>query len=162
MFRLPGPRGANDRVEVTELGSPAQLSGELGSIRHQDGGIAFAPRSAGYREVDTANLLHLLHDLEVRVTASCADIEDAALTARQKVRQGNDVRSGNIHHMDVIANTRPVRSVVIGAEQRERLLPKGGLDGVGDQMRRRLVVFPPGPIGSRSRGVEVAQAHSLE
>ena len=98
-----------------------------------------------------------INDLLHRVSPPIPQIERPLLLAFQ----GPDMRLRQIHDMDVIPDTRPVRRRIIPPEHRHFVqLTQRNLQHIRDQMGLRIVILPE--LLRRARRIEITQENRLQ
>src|SRR5271155_4007464 len=156
--QMPGKCGANDRVEIRDLGMPAEQLG--GKTRVGDQYRRIAGPSCGFpaRDGFAADLLggpdHLAH----RVTTAGAEVERHALPPGPEMFERTQMRFGEILDMNVVADRRTVGRRIIGTINVDLPpLSERRLQNARDQMRLGLVAFADLTPGIGAGGVEIAQ-----
>ena len=78
--------------------------------------------------------------------------------AAREVLERQEVRFGQVDHVDVVANRGAVGRRVVGAEDLQLApAPQGRLDGERNQVRLRVVIFADFAFRVGPRGIEIAQ-----
>src|SRR4051812_39430160 len=103
------------------------------------------------------NLLRGRYHLPNRMAAFIAEVEDATAAAVQKRFQREDVRIGKIRDMHIIANTSPIRRIIIVAVNGERRTVSGRCKNTWDEMWLRVMKLANRPIGIGAGCIEVSE-----
>lgn len=111
---MPVPRGGDDVFEPCPARLPAQLAYGFVRSRHQAGRVSRPARLLDGLDGLACGLLAGADDLKDRVTLAVAQIEETRLARGQ----GQDVRLGKVHDVDIIAHAGAVGCRVVGAEDR--------------------------------------------
>src|SRR3954452_6339491 len=122
-LRFPTPCMLYDRFDIRVLRGPFEdAPGETG-IGDQTRRIALPSGRIDQVELAARDALHRRDDLQHRESAAIAQVERTpALLLVQELKR-RDVRLAQIHHMNVVPNTRAVWRVVIPPEDMRCLPP---------------------------------------
>ena len=112
---MPGQSGANDRFEIRDAGAPTEQLGRETGIGDQYGRIAGPSCGFTARDGFAADRLGSPDHLAHRVTAASAEVERRALPPGAEMFQRAQMRLGEVLHMNVVADRRPIRRRVIGS-----------------------------------------------
>src|SRR5438034_11195579 len=122
--------------------APAEHGPGLAWVGHQHCGVARAPLRYVQRKFLPRTGHYLPDDFKDRVPVSCSQVEDGRWISAEEVFQSGNVREGQIHHVDVIAEARYVSGRVVLPENLRRLSdPKDHLQEPRNQMGLRRMVY---------------------
>src|SRR4051794_12395071 len=112
---MPGQSSANDRVEIRDLGTPAEQFGCETGIGDQYRRIAGPSCGFSARDGFAADRLCGSDHLANRVTATGSEVECRALPPGAQMFQRAQMRLGKVLDMNVVADRGPVRRRIIGS-----------------------------------------------
>jgi hypothetical protein len=157
---MPGQSGANNRVEIRDLGAPAEQLGCESGIGDQDRRIARPSCGFAARDRFAADRLGSPDHLAHRVTAAGAKIECHALPPGAEMFQRAQMGIGEVLDVNVVANRRPIRRRVIGSVDFDlRPLSERRPQNERDEMRLRFVPFTDLALGIGAGSIEITQRH---
>src|SRR5207249_7713033 len=143
--------------------APAERGLGLAWVGHQHCGVARAPLRYLQRKFLPRTGHYLPDDFKDRVPVSCSEVEDGRWISAAEILESGNVREGQIRHVDVIADARPVRGRVVLAENLRRLrAPEDHVQEPRNQMGFRRMVFANGAVRIRPRGIEVTQRNEAD
>ena len=162
---LPTSRPKRRLVERA-LGPPAQLRVRKGRVGPDGDDVALAAGCDPIVELQVIDLLETVHQFEHRDAAARADVEDLVrlrAPVPDHAADRGDMRAGQIHHVDIVADARSVGSRVVVAEDRKALAQPGGrLRDIGHEVLRHAArQLADQGRGMRADGVEIAQGNAL-
>src|SRR6201989_614195 len=112
---MPGQSSADDRVEIRDLGAPAEQLGCETRVGDQYRRIAGPSCGFSARDGFAADRLCGSDHLANRVTATCSEVEGRALPPGVQMCQRAQMRLGKVLDINEVADRGPVRSRVIGS-----------------------------------------------
>ena len=149
-------------VVQRELRLPSQGFPRQGRVRNQRRGVPGAAGRHGKADLPAHDPLAGCDDLPHAVTAPGSKVHGAGLPAGCQVVQSQKVRPHQIAYVYVVADARPVGSIVVVPEHAKLGSIHNGADHVGHEVRLGLVPLsgPPGAVGADD--VEVPQTDGME
>jgi len=153
---MPFPSALDNRVEGLELRLPAKFF--LDSLRGSDepGRVAWSAWFFNRLDFSSSDFAARFDHFSYARTATRAEV----VTAAGGFAESQNMRVGEIEDVNVIANTGPIRRVVVGAVNFEvRFFTERHLQHSRNEVRLRSMVFAKflGCAG----GIEVAQANKF-
>src|SRR2546426_4596172 len=156
MIPMPVPGAQHDAFQIGVARLPTEFTLNLGRTRNEDGRIAQTTRTFSRGNGMASHLAGNFDDVADTEAAPVSQVIDKLAAARERI-QGQQVRSSQVHHMDIVADASPVGSRIVSAVDGDLLtLTQGYLQNQRDQMGLRLMGFPA--IGSRAGSIEVTEA----
>ncbi len=150
-------------VGVLVLGHPAQHLLGLAGVRDQAGRIALAAVAVGHGSLLAGHLLGGVDDLLDGKPLARAEVEPVGVAALHEIVERAQMRVREIVHVDVVADARAVRRIVIRAEDRDAgALALDGLQNDGNEVRLGIVILADETVLGRTGSVEIAQEDALE
>src|SRR5512140_2286376 len=118
--RLPLPCRRDDGAQVLKARLPAELPRDPLRAGDQHGGVAGAARAEADGDLTPADVAGDVDDLLDAVPAAAAAqvVRAAGVTLDQRL-QRDQVRAGEVAHVDVVADAGSVGRGVVGAEDRD-------------------------------------------
>src|SRR3984957_7465484 len=174
-FLHPPPRTRHDVVQIALRGPSENAFGFL-RIGHQNRRIARSPWPNIARNRAASDPFHRLHDFKNGVSAARPEIESqrsaalfiaiaagltaAAPTSRFKILQCPHVGIGKIIHVDVVADTSPIRSCIVKSKDLQ-LGPdsRRGCESQWNKVSFRVVHLANLAASVGACSVEITQAH---
>src|SRR5438876_1965117 len=157
MFLLPTPGRCDDVLEFRVFWYPTELFQRFVGASDQSRRIAMPARFLDCSDRPARDFLAHLNHFADGITRAVSQVVETL----SSVRQGEDVRLGEVNDVNVVANASAIRRGVIGAEDVAlRRLAEDGLEHVGNQMRLDSVVFAEAL--ARTRRVEVTERDELQ
>jgi hypothetical protein len=127
--------------------------------RIEDRRIAGSPRRQRPRHGAADGAGDAVNHFAYRMRMPGAEIVDAGPADFDDRLQRLQVRVGEVRHVDVVAQARPVRRGIVVAEHLQRVPAGRRVDGARNQMDLRGMILADVAVGIRAGGVEVAQRH---
>src|SRR3972149_2939845 len=128
---------------------PGHHALESRGIRDQRRDVPGTTRGLAYIEITTADGSYHVQNIAAPITAPITAVQRLRRTAVIEIAQGGEMRRGEVFDMNVVADTRAIRRVIVGTEDRHVVpQPARGLAGDLNQVgggRRRLSEPAVGP-----------------
>ena len=133
----------HDPLQIRAPRLPPQHATDALGLRHQVGGVSFAPARHLHVDIARRHLPHRVHYLEDGVSRPRAQIQKVAVPTGGQVIEGEDVSAAQIGHVYVVSHRGAVHGRIIVAKDLEvGSLAEGDFQAEGNQMGLGVVVLP--------------------
>ena len=140
---MPAPCRLHNFLDAAVFGLPMEFLCNFFAGGNEPRRIASTAFFFLYHEVTARYFLDGIDDFPDRKSRLGSQIIDPTCTALDKMVQGKDMSGGQVLHMDVVPEARAVRGVVVRTKDGNSIaLTQSGLDGQGNEMGFRIMVFP--------------------
>src|ERR1700738_3209447 len=152
----PIPSATHNRLKRGKLRLPIQIALDTARARHQHGRIAGTPRHFTRGNRMSRYAANGFYNLANAKTAAGAKIVDELVALAQRIQHQN-MRAGQVAHVNVITDAGAIRSGIVGSEDGDGFaLSERHLQRQGNQVRLGHMILAQ--MAGGSRRVEIAEA----
>src|SRR4051812_14322800 len=113
---MPRPRVADDHLEFGISTGPAEHLTGTGGCRDEFWRVSGAPRRFDSWHGSATDAGHCIDHLAHGMSVSSAEVDRLTGSAGGQAIERAQMRVGQVHHVDVVADRSPVRGRITGAE----------------------------------------------